>query len=700
MKNITLYILILFAFVSLAPGKAAIQTYETIKDGDWGDPSIWQNGEVPPTDGSNNTLIINIHHDIVYDPEENTSLPDPMEFKNNFTFTVDDTASLTINSSVKIKNNVAGTIHGEVSVTGDFTVGATGGGNGDIDGDGSLLVEGNVTDPNNIISPTLLNNTRYSLGSGSWNDASNWAYTSGGSQASTPPNSNTKVYIEAGDSIAIPTSAAEAATFELQSGAKLVIGSTASLAINGENTIDGELYLNSGSAGTASLLNAQSLAGNGNAHIQRYVPGVQYNYVSVPVNDATEDFLSIYEPYSYYYDESAGASDWFAAWTPVANYGTIAPAMGLAVYSHTTRFMFSSTIDRLNDGNITVPLAYSGAPAANSSYSWNLIGNPYPSAVDADLFLNDADNTDITGVLYFWDETSEPYQSSDYATYNILGTAGTGGDGNSFDGIIGLGQAFFVQANNAGSVQFKNSMRVADTQGQFFKDSRATPKLKLALISEQNRYNEILLALPNDATQGYDRLYDAAKIRGSDQIAFYSLLEQQEYAIQAVPVPNLQTPQSLKLGFDIATTGNYTLKITQFENFSDKITVWLEDRQTGQSINLNEQTTYHFETQSGQFDQRFVIHFSRPETNPATSAEQLQNIDNHIFVSQNVLYVHLNDQIALPAQVSVFSLAGKKIHSETISQSHSNHTIWAAPGIYIVKLSNWQTVFSQKILIK
>jgi hypothetical protein len=72
----------------------------------------------------------------------------------------------------------------------------------------------------------------------------------------------------------------------------------------------------------------------------------------------------------------------------------------------------------------------------------NLIGNPYPSAIDANMFLA-ANSTRLDGTIYFWthasaiqlaSEISNPgsgtyaYTANDYASYNSSGgSANSGG---------------------------------------------------------------------------------------------------------------------------------------------------------------------------------------------------------------------------------------------------------------------------------
>ncbi|NER14184.1 T9SS type A sorting domain-containing protein [Leptobacterium flavescens] len=135
---------------------------------------------------------------------------------------------------------------------------------------------------------------------------------------------------------------------------------------------------------------------------------------------------------------------------------------------------------RPNTGDINV------AVVAND---YTLVGNPYPSAMDLQAFLQDADNSEINGEAYFWqqDRTTNSHEITDYVggygTYVPIG--GSGGEGvftpatftdinedGTADGpgvgtgsnvprqIIPVSQGFFVFATSTGQVTFKNSHRV------------------------------------------------------------------------------------------------------------------------------------------------------------------------------------------------------------------------------------------------
>jgi hypothetical protein len=108
-----------------------------------------------------------------------------------------------------------------------------------------------------------------------------------------------------------------------------------------------------------------------------------------------------------------------------------------------------------------------------------LIGNPYPSAIDADAFLA-ANSKALFGTLYFWthntargecqEQVFYAYSADDYATYNTTGGVAVASDRDKAvtnpyrpTGKIAAGQAFFAGTleNMTGTtIVFNNRMRL------------------------------------------------------------------------------------------------------------------------------------------------------------------------------------------------------------------------------------------------
>lgn len=196
-----------------------------------------------------------------------------------------------------------------------------------------------------------------------------------------------------------------------------------------------------------------------------------------------------------------------------------------------------------NNGMITIPID-------NSGDGWNLIGNPYPSALDIEEFYRNPNNQSILdGTIYLWTHnteialsgTSYNYSKSDYASYNMTGGTGTtGGNVSTPEGKVASGQSFFIKGLASGNAEFNNSMRVRQggLNNQFFKPAptevvenwQTTGKHRvwLNLTSTQNDFNQTLIGYIENATNQLDWGYDGDVFSGGI-VSIYSIANNKPY---------------------------------------------------------------------------------------------------------------------------------------------------------------------------
>jgi hypothetical protein len=267
----------------------------------------------------------------------------------------------------------------------------------------------------------------------------------------------------------------------------------------------------------------------------------------------------------------------------------------------------------------------------NSAFTnFNLIGNPYPSALSASAFV--AANPQIGGsALYFWDDDgsagSDYDAAEDYAVWNNLGLVSGPNSGLTFSGNIASCQGFFIDATNTNAIQFNNAMR--STQNNVFFESNTIERMWLSVTTANNHYNETLLALRGDATEGIDNQYDAKKVRGNAHIAFYSKVEGADLAIQAIP--SLSTDKVVPLGLEADADGPQTLRLKHIENIDASVQVVLEDTKLGVFQNLRNNPVYNYTYASSTDVNRFRLHLKPAVYLSAISESCVQN-DGSILI--------------------------------------------------------------------
>lgn len=333
----------------------------------------------------------------------------------------------------------------------------------------------------------------------------------------------------------------------------------------------------------------------------------------------------------------------------------------------------------------------------------NLIGNPYPSAIDAIQFLSE--NPNLEGYINIWTHGTSPnasiqdpyyenyainYTAEDYITFNASGAVN---GPQSYAGFIPSGQAFFVNMIDGpagtANIHFNNSMRSkTHNNSQFYKSSN-TPESKRIWIDLVKNTGETfnirtLVSYVPGATNQNERLFDAVKAKGFGT-DFYSVLDGESYLIQGRQLP-FDLQDQVPLGVNIHTAGTYQIAIGALENMENQ-TVYIEDKLLNQTVSISNQP-YEFTSVSGRHENRFVLKF----TNEILGQEDFNVSDKLKVFGKEVLQVQSNaDQIV---EVTVFDTTGKLIvRKRTTGQLVSLPEIHKANAslLILVKLGNNQT---------
>lgn len=431
----------------------------------------------------------------------------------------------------------------------------------------------------------------------------------------------------------------------------------------------------------------------GNITYKREVPVINstdYTYWSSPVLNQNLQTFSPYTPSNKFYSFNAAAipEDWKQEAPSSTAMGL---GIGYCIYGPQTAmppaFFLASFTGIPNNGTIQTPITFNGDVNGTS----NLIGNPYPSAIDADTFLT-LNSGVIEGTLYFWTHntpiTNGQYNVNDYASYNKTGgintypdvTAASSNPGNNSipTGKIAAGQAFFATSTASGNVEFNNSMRLDNSNNvmdnsQFFKtrnpDKKTTQTIEkhriwLNLTNNQGVFKQTLIGYLTDATNQYDKHFDGMSFDANEYADFYSLNQDKNLVIQGRALP-FDENDEVPLGFRTAIEGTLTINIDQTDGLLTNQAVFIEDKLTNTVIDLKK-GAYTFTTKSGTFNDRFVLKY----TDKTLNTTNFKSSENQVLISNKNKQLKINSTIETIDKVTIYDLLGRQLFKK--EQVNSN----------------------------
>jgi hypothetical protein len=198
---------------------------------------------------------------------------------------------------------------------------------------------------------------------------------------------------------------------------------------------------------------------------------------------------------------------------------------------------------KINNGPIVKPVFETVSTSPYTGDDWNLLGNPYPSALGITEWLDANAAILKTNSIYLWDDDgsggSDYDEYDDYATVNQFGfVGGENGNGKYPTAPVGIAtaQGFFIEASASGNVTFSNDMRITGENDKFYKTQPDdNPRLWINLNNQEGLQRQTLIGFASDATFQKDEKYDAPVLNANGILSIGSMLESTPMAIQAQP---------------------------------------------------------------------------------------------------------------------------------------------------------------------
>lgn len=360
---------------------------------------------------------------------------------------------------------------------------------------------------------------------------------------------------------------------------------------------------------------------------------------------------------------------------------------------------------------------YTGAPytgtnnvvITNEDDNLNLIGNPYPSAIDAIEFLT-ANSGNIAGQVSLWTHSSPlsntnsspyygsfgyNYKSSDLVTYNSSGNniGPTGG----FNGKIAAGQGFFIKMldGTAGSetVTFNNGMRSdgaynAYNNSQFYRATENSAKepekhrIWLDLLDSNLNTSRFMIGYIEGATNAKDNLYDATT-NYKESLKGFSIINDESFVIQGRSLP-FDKNDKINFGYQVPANGTYKISISNVDGLFKSSTqkIYIEDILTNTTHDLT-LSPYTFTTNKGTYKNRFVIKFDD---------QRLSNNENE-YANSIVVFgkekLQIKSELFDIKNIAIYDILGKNLLNinNISSKEYSTNSLINTNTVILVKIT-------------
>lgn len=460
-------------------------------------------------------------------------------------------------------------------------------------------------------------------------------------------------------------------------------------------------------------------------------------YDGLPSTSTTA--VSIAKYWLYKFDN---LSNNYSNWTQISETAPLRVGLGYT--------MKGSGSTLLNQTYTFVGKPNNGTIASNTvgSDQLLLVGNPYPSALDADAFINENINTiqsfaspSIDGTLYFWEHYASnnthilrAYQGG-YAVRNLTGgiapssaavdfisKAGTPSKGipNQY---IPVGQGFFVIGKNGsgGAVTFKNNQR------GFFKENNITlsnptfktvagskevkennsddekkvinyKKIRLGFNSHDDFHRQVLLGFMDEkATSAIDLGYDALNIDDFPNDMFF-LNGENQLVIQGEGFFDSTASYPIEVKTD--ADGKVTFNIDATENFDAQQHFFIYDKLNDIHIDITN-APLEIVLNKGKISDRFYLRFNDGKK---AITENIESANAGLLITYspktNSITINNNTSFTIE-EFSLYNAIGQNLmKSKTSTLKELKLPLQKlATGIYIAKVKTETATFTQKIII-
>lgn len=442
------------------------------------------------------------------------------------------------------------------------------------------------------------------------------------------------------------------------------------LTLKGSFINDGDFVIQD----SASLLDNGNVTGSGNTLLKKHILNTGSHFIASPMQGlVVEDVFNGF--FVNKYDEPS--STWIALQTgdPLSTpngFSVLHPQEQLVEY-----------FGNLNSGDYSVSITTTGG-------GWNLVGNPYPSAMVWDSVYEIS--TNINTAIYYYNPTI-----SNYSYYVLGGGSGPGQGVNNGTNIIPATQGFFVFADYNGTFMTSNNARGHFNQPFYKKEQpEMTNEFIRLSVSSAGYEDELLVRIGKDAGLLYDSHCDAKKLFSFKEEVphIFAVAGEDNLAIQTFSLAGNST--IIPLGFKTAGEGDFTINFKELT--VDAATyVYLEDKLFNSFMDLREVPSYDFHTVEAYNTSRFALHFTSLPVDIGDDPENAHNIS--LYVNGNEVFIQTDKPTMLTnAVLNIYHIDGKIASTHPLMPSDLQKvSLNLVKGIYVARVVSSSNLITKKI---
>ena len=437
---------------------------------------------------------------------------------------------------------------------------------------------------------------------------------------------------------------------------------------------------------SASLIYTSNTS-NPAATIEFYIPGGG-NHLITPFFDgatALEYYDENNDTWLSSHDETVSANN---GWSYITELSTVLErGKGYTCWpTNATTITFTGTLS-ISDVTKTITKTGSG------SYSgFNLLGNPFTAPLDWNNGTWTG-KTNTSGVVYIWDESAD----NGNGAYLING----GGTTATFDGIIPMGQGFFVESTSAStSLTIPADSRLESNNALYKSTDDEEPGMFVRFdLKGTDIQRTTFIGFPDDENGGIEYAKDASVLFSStDRPEIYTKEQERKLIINACDPLEEGENRIVPLYLVQLIDGDYSLTLSDLDQLlNTKIT--LEDLKTGTTQNMNENPVYTFTAADSDVPNRFNVHFTYSQN--AVEEGEVVNDNIQIYSYGKEIFIRSNNHAASQnGMVFVYDLEGRKLLEQPISRGAlAKVNVKLTTGFLLVKVIKEGSVKTQKVFI-